>query len=94
VEDAVEQKLAPFTELLTQLARKVEQLSLRDGGMDDNNGPRQVAEAGPSVLCAAKDETSVEFMGTMFCCNFLRKSRLWQIWLARRSTPDVATVYE
>jgi hypothetical protein len=28
VEDAVEQKLAPFTELLTQLTRKVEQLSL------------------------------------------------------------------
>jgi hypothetical protein len=25
------------------------------------------------VLCAAKDETSVEFMGRMFCCNFLRK---------------------
>jgi hypothetical protein len=49
VEDAVEQKLAPFTELLTQLTRKVEQLSLRDGGMDDNNGPRQVAEAGPSA---------------------------------------------
>jgi hypothetical protein len=41
VEDVVEQKLAPFTELLTQLTRKVEQLSLRDGGMDDNNGPMQ-----------------------------------------------------
>jgi hypothetical protein len=40
VEDAVEQKLAPFTELLTQLTRRVEQLSLRDGGMDDKNGPR------------------------------------------------------
>jgi hypothetical protein len=49
VEDAVEQKLAPLTELLTQLTRKLEQLSLRDGGMDDNNGPRQVAEAGPSA---------------------------------------------
>jgi hypothetical protein len=49
VEDALEQKLAPFTELLTQLTRKVDQLSLRDGGMDDNNGPRQVAEAGPSA---------------------------------------------
>jgi SMC interacting uncharacterized protein involved in chromosome segregation len=49
VEDAVEQKLAPFTDLLTQLTRKVDQLSLRDGGMDDNNGPRKVSEAGPSV---------------------------------------------
>jgi hypothetical protein len=49
VEDAVEQKIAPFTELLTQLARKVEQLSLRDGGMDDNNEPRQDSEAGPSA---------------------------------------------
>jgi hypothetical protein len=49
VEDAVEQKLAPFTELLTQLTRKVEQLSLRDSGMDDSNGPRQVSEAGPSA---------------------------------------------
>jgi hypothetical protein len=29
-----------------------------------------------SVLCAAKDETSVEIMGRVFCCNFLRKSRL------------------
>jgi Chromo (CHRromatin Organisation MOdifier) domain len=28
------------------------------------------------VLCAAKDETSVDIMGRMFCCNFLRKSRL------------------
>jgi hypothetical protein len=46
------------------------------------------------VLCAAKDETSVEFMGRMFCCNFLRKSRLSQIWLAGRLTPDVATMYE
>jgi hypothetical protein len=28
------------------------------------------------VLCAAKDETSVEIMRRMFCCNFWRKSRL------------------
>jgi hypothetical protein len=49
VEDAVEQKLALFSELLTQLTRKVEQLSLKDGGVDDNNGPRQVSEAGPSA---------------------------------------------
>jgi hypothetical protein len=27
------------------------------------------------LLCAAKDETSVDIMGRMFCCNFLRKSR-------------------
>jgi hypothetical protein len=27
----------------------MELLSLRDGEIDDNNGPRQVAEAGPSV---------------------------------------------
>jgi hypothetical protein len=25
------------------------------------------------VVCAAKDETSVDIMGRMFCCNFLRK---------------------
>jgi chromosome segregation ATPase len=49
VEDAVEQKLAPFMKLLTQLTRKVEQLSLRDSGMDDSNGPRQASEAGPSA---------------------------------------------
>jgi hypothetical protein len=49
VEDAVEQKLAPFTKLITQLTRKVEQSSPRDGGMDDKNGRRQVAEAGPSA---------------------------------------------
>jgi hypothetical protein len=49
VENAVEQKLAPFTQLLTQLTRKVDQLSIRDGGMDDKNGPRQVSEAGPSA---------------------------------------------
>jgi hypothetical protein len=29
-----------------------------------------------TVLCAAKDETSVDTMRRMFCCNFLRKSRL------------------
>jgi Chromo (CHRromatin Organisation MOdifier) domain len=28
------------------------------------------------VLCAAKHETSVDIMRRMFCCNFLRKSRL------------------
>jgi hypothetical protein len=50
MEDAVEQKLAPFTEFLTQLTRKVDQLSLRDGGIDDNNGRRKVAEAGLSAL--------------------------------------------
>jgi hypothetical protein len=27
-----------------------------------------------TVLCAAKDETSVDIMGRMFCCNFSRKS--------------------
>jgi hypothetical protein len=26
------------------------------------------------MLCAAKDEPFVEFMGRIFCCNFLRKS--------------------
>jgi hypothetical protein len=49
VKDAVKHKLAPFMGLLTKLTRKVDQLSLRDGEMDDNNGPRQVAEAGPSA---------------------------------------------
>jgi hypothetical protein len=49
VKDAVEQKLAPFTELLTQLTRKLEQLSLRDTGIEDKNGRRQVAKAGPSA---------------------------------------------
>jgi hypothetical protein len=29
-----------------------------------------------SLFCAAKDETSVDIMGRMFCCNFLRKSYL------------------
>jgi hypothetical protein len=28
------------------------------------------------LLCAAKDETSVDTMRRMFCCDFLRKSRL------------------
>jgi hypothetical protein len=27
------------------------------------------------VLCAAEDETSVDIIGRMFCCNFMRKSR-------------------
>jgi hypothetical protein len=45
------------------------------------------------VLCVAKDETSVDIMCRRFCCNFLWKSRLWQIWLARRLTPDVSAVY-
>jgi hypothetical protein len=26
-----------------------------------------------NVLCAAKDETSVDIMGRKLCCNFLRK---------------------
>jgi hypothetical protein len=34
------------------------------------------AAASLHVLCAAKDETSVDIMGRMFCCNFLRKRRL------------------
>jgi hypothetical protein len=28
------------------------------------------------LLCATKDETSVDTLRRMFCCNFLRKSRL------------------
>jgi hypothetical protein len=28
------------------------------------------------LLCAAKDETSVDIMGRMFCCHFLQKSQL------------------
>jgi hypothetical protein len=39
------------------------------GGMVDPLGCKACR-----VLCAAKDETSVEFMGRMFCCNLLRKS--------------------
>jgi hypothetical protein len=45
------------------------------------------------LLCVAKDETSVDIMCRMFCCNFLRKNQLWQIWLERRLTPDKSTVY-
>jgi hypothetical protein len=33
-------------------------------------------EVRPNVLCTAMDETSVDIMGRMFCCDFLRKSRL------------------
>jgi hypothetical protein len=28
------------------------------------------------VLCAAKDETFVDIMGRMFCCIFMRESRI------------------
>jgi Reverse transcriptase (RNA-dependent DNA polymerase) len=36
----------------------------------------RLTTATTDMLCAAKDETSGEFIGRMFCCNFLRKSRL------------------
>jgi hypothetical protein len=38
--------------------------------------PCRTADAAATVLCASKDETSVEIMGRMFRCNFLRNSRL------------------
>jgi transposase InsO family protein len=44
------------------------------------------------MFCVAKDETSVNIMCRRVCCNFLWKSRLRQIWLARRLTPDVSAV--
>jgi hypothetical protein len=51
---------------------------------EDSEQPLGFGESYPStipathrlLLCDAKDETSVEIMGRMFCCNFLRKSRL------------------
>jgi hypothetical protein len=45
-----------------------------------------------AVLCVAKGETSVDIMCRRFSCNLLWKSRLCQIWLARRLTPDVSAV--
>jgi hypothetical protein len=46
---------------------------------EDTDAVREMRSSESShgeVLCAAKDETSVDIMGRMFCCNFLRKSRL------------------
>jgi ribosome biogenesis protein Nip4 len=37
---------------------------------------RSLREFSWQVLCAAKDETSVDIMSRMFCCNFLQKSLL------------------
>jgi hypothetical protein len=37
---------------------------------------RSLESSHGEVLCAAKDETYVDIMGRMFCCNFMRKSRL------------------
>jgi hypothetical protein len=42
-----------------------------------NGKPKKAVRHLVSVmLCAAKDETSVDTMRRMFCCKFLRKSRL------------------
>jgi hypothetical protein len=45
------------------------------------------------VLCVAKDVTSIDIMCRRFCCISMWKSRLWQIWPARRLMPDVSAVY-
>jgi hypothetical protein len=47
-----------------------------------------------NVLCAAKDETSADIICRRFSCIFMRESQIGQIRLARRLTPDVATVYD
>jgi hypothetical protein len=84
VEDAVEQKLAPLTELLTQLTRKVEQLSLRDGGMDDKSGWRQVSEAGPSAtgryagFVRANDSTGSRDADGWECMRIGEANRLYK----------------
>jgi hypothetical protein len=41
-----------------------------------DSGMKNTGKSSDAVLCAAKDETSVDTMRRMFCCNFLRKSRL------------------
>jgi hypothetical protein len=41
-----------------------------------NLGADPPANVSPLVLRAAKYETFVDIKGRMFCCNFLRKSRL------------------
>jgi hypothetical protein len=66
VEDAVEQKLAPFTELLTQLTRRVEQLSLRDGGIDDNDRgkSRRQGPVPQAVTPGLEGQMTVQARGT------------------------------
>jgi hypothetical protein len=48
----------------------------KKGGVDGDEILAAFQEDFEAVLCAAKDETSVDIMGRTFCCNFLRKSQL------------------
>jgi hypothetical protein len=46
------------------------------GNTEEGDVQGNKKEDDAQVLCAAKDETSVDIMRRMFCYNFLRKSRL------------------
>jgi hypothetical protein len=67
---------------MTWRSRRAEQVNEILGSVyhDDDLSMDEVMQAiqdfkgGRTVLCAAKEETSFEFMSRMFCCNFLRKS--------------------
>jgi hypothetical protein len=54
----------------------VEHKKTGDSGTKNNGKGNDAGSRTSGLLCAAKDETSVKFMGRMFCCNYLRKSRL------------------
>jgi hypothetical protein len=61
--------------------KKTGDSGMKDTGKSSDPGSRSTGHnsGGNShrgVLCAAKDKTSVDTMRRMFCCNFLRKSRL------------------
>jgi hypothetical protein len=102
VEDSVEQKLASFTELLAQLTRKMEQLSPRDGRIDDNNGRRQVAEAEPRAagryagFGRASDSASsldADVWGRMRIggSNRLYKDNTWAVIVAKPGDAEFAS---
>jgi hypothetical protein len=67
-------------EILADVLREERAKNSRDTSMDDealqSRTSKETYPTQRTMLCAAKDETSVEIMGRIFCCNFLRKSRL------------------
>jgi hypothetical protein len=66
----------PYSVMAVDIPDMVAKLMESHEDIDAVREMRSLESSHGEVLCAAKDESSVEKMGRMFCCNFLRKSRL------------------
>jgi hypothetical protein len=71
-----ESSLEPYSVMAVDVPDMVAKFMESHEDIDTVRKMRSLESSHGEVLCAAKDETSVDIMCKRFCCNFLWKSRL------------------